>query len=83
MTSKTAFAKLKANYENNDKKRGFIMADAVWAFFELMGVVSICGFIAAGLAAVVMAIDGLGTTTKQPMIMRGEYRCYINRQRIR
>lgn len=56
------------------------MYETLIAFFELMGVVSICGFIAAMLAAVVMAIDSLKLPKPKPMIMRGEYRCYINRK---
>ena len=59
------------------------MRDTFLAFLELMGVVSIVGFIAAMCVATAKAIEGLRAPWPKPMIMRGEFRSYVNRIRIR
>ena len=55
------------------------MSDILLSFFQLVGVVSLVAFVAV-LCAV--AIAAAYNTRPKPMIMRGEFRCYVNRRRL-
>ena len=59
------------------------MNDLIIGLLQLVGVVSLIAFVGALCAATLIALTDRNPWPKpKPMIMRGEYRCYVNRRRV-